>query len=136
MAAPLEDTYAFDVEVLVPAGSQPILAAAVSKEAWYSWAAAHLVDEAAAAPPGPSCGPGGVVSPSQLIPVGEGARLIFGHNVSYDRARAREQYARAPASPTRFLDTMSLHIAVSGEWLVSQYLPYFPHRRKKRHFDR
>ena len=94
MAAPLEDTYAFDVEVLVPAGPQPILAAAVSKEAWYSWAAAHLVDEAAAAAPGPSCGgPGGAVSPSQLIPVGEGARLIFGHNVSYDRARLTEEYS-------------------------------------------
>ena len=92
MAAPLEDTYSFDVEVLVPAGPQPILAAAVSKEAWYSWAAAHLVDEAAAAP-GPGGGPGGAVSPSQLIPVGEGARLIFGHNVSYDRARLTEEYS-------------------------------------------
>ena len=96
MAAPLEDTYAFDVEVLVPAGPQPILAAAVSEEAWYSWAAAHLVDEATAAPGpggGPGGGPGCAVSPSQLIPVGEGARLIFGHNVSYDRARLTEEYS-------------------------------------------
>ena len=68
MAAPLEDTYSFDVEVLVPAGPQPILGAAVSKDAWYSWAAAHLVDESAPVP-GPSA-----VTPSQLIPVGEGAR--------------------------------------------------------------
>ena len=69
--APLEDTFSFDVEVLVPAGPQPIIAAAVSTQAWYSWAAAHLVDESA---PVPSAA---AVSPSQLIPVGEGARQGF-----------------------------------------------------------
>ena len=41
-------------------------------------------------------------------------RLVIGHNVSYDRARCSEQYKAPPASKTRFLDTMSLHIAVSG----------------------
>ena len=57
-------------------------AAAVSKEAWYSWSARHLVDESAPVPA--SC----AVSPAQLIPAGgDRARLIFGHNVSYDRAR-------------------------------------------------
>ena len=59
----------------------------MSKVAWYSWAAAHLVDESLPVP-GPSA-----VSPSQLIPIGEGARLIFGHNVSYDRARVAEEYS-------------------------------------------
>lgn len=41
------------------------------------------------------------------------ARIIVGHNVSYDRVRIREQYY-IPDYPLRFLDTMSLHIAVSG----------------------
>ena len=56
-----------------------------------------------------------------MIPVestggGDGGkpRLVIGHNVSYDRARCSEQYKAPPASKTRFLDTMSLHIAVSG----------------------
>ena len=40
-------------------------------------------------------------------------RLIIGHNVSYDRQRCAEQYELMP-SKTRFMDTMSLHIAVSG----------------------
>ena len=40
-------------------------------------------------------------------------RLIIGHNVSYDRQRCAEQYNILP-SKTRFMDTMSLHIAVSG----------------------
>ncbi|KAA0193631.1 hypothetical protein HAZT_HAZT004400 [Hyalella azteca] len=40
-------------------------------------------------------------------------RIIVGHNVSYDRIRIREQY-HVPDYPLRFVDTMSLHIAVSG----------------------
>lgn len=39
--------------------------------------------------------------------------LIVGHNVSYDRARIKEQYF-IENSHTRFLDTMSLHVCVSG----------------------
>jgi len=67
-------------------------------------------------------------------------KLVIGHNVSYDRARIKEQYFLkvqsfyfnptnngvwrlksifhfyhyTQASKTRFMDTMSLHIAVSG----------------------
>lgn len=40
-------------------------------------------------------------------------RMIIGHNVSYDRARVKEQYLLRQ-SGLRFLDTMSLHVAVSG----------------------
>ncbi|KAF2351303.1 DNA-directed DNA polymerase family A palm domain [Trinorchestia longiramus] len=40
-------------------------------------------------------------------------KIIVGHNVSYDRVRVREQYY-IPNYPLRFVDTMSLHIAVSG----------------------
>ena len=40
-------------------------------------------------------------------------RLVIGHNVSYDRARIKEQYF-IEGTKLRFLDTMSMHIAVSG----------------------
>ncbi|XP_015835128.1 DNA polymerase subunit gamma-1, mitochondrial isoform X2 [Tribolium castaneum] len=40
-------------------------------------------------------------------------KIIIGHNVSYDRARVKEQYWLNQTA-TRFLDTMSLHVCVSG----------------------
>merc|ERR1719383_463092 len=50
-----------------------------------------------------------------LIPLGSDSnpRFIIGHNVSYDRIRIGSEYKVEP-SGTRFLDTMSLHIAYSG----------------------
>jgi len=40
-------------------------------------------------------------------------RVVIGHNVSYDRARVKEQYF-IEGTKLRFLDTMAMHIAVSG----------------------
>lgn len=40
-------------------------------------------------------------------------RIVVGHNVSYDRSRIKEQYF-VEGTKLRFLDTMSLHIAISG----------------------
>ena len=40
-------------------------------------------------------------------------RLVVGHNVSYDRVRIKEQYFYE-GTKMRFIDTMSMHIAVSG----------------------
>lgn len=40
-------------------------------------------------------------------------KIVIGHNVSYDRARVKEQYW-IENTATRFLDTMSLHVCVSG----------------------
>ncbi|CAK9295606.1 unnamed protein product [Gordionus sp. m RMFG-2023] len=40
-------------------------------------------------------------------------KLIIGHNVGYDRSWIKEQYY-LQASNTKFLDTMSLHLACSG----------------------
>ena len=91
-------------------GQYPVMAAALSDEAWYTWISPNLFD------PKPA---GADLTPSDMIPVetgGDSHRLIIGHNVSYDRARCSEQYRRAPASKTRFLDTMSMHIAVSGKY--------------------
>lgn len=40
-------------------------------------------------------------------------RLVIGHNVAYDRARVKEQYFLG-RTKLRFLDTMAMHIAISG----------------------
>ncbi len=40
-------------------------------------------------------------------------RVVIGHNVSYDRSRIKEQYF-VEGTKIRFLDTMALHIAISG----------------------
>ncbi|KAL2727012.1 hypothetical protein V1478_007290 [Vespula squamosa] len=40
-------------------------------------------------------------------------KIIIGHNVSYDRARIKEQYW-LNSTGTRFVDTMSLHVCISG----------------------
>ena len=90
----------FDTEVLMKLGPHAIIATAVSPDAWYGWVSPQLVDSTR----------GG-----ELIPFGSTTdkRLIVGHNVSFDRARVKEEYEVARNS-TRFLDTMSLHMAVAG----------------------
>ncbi|CAI2163061.1 11384_t:CDS:2 [Funneliformis geosporum] len=47
-----------------------------------------------------------------LIPMGKD-KIIIGHNVSFDRARIKEEY-HYKSSGNKFIDTMALHIAVSG----------------------
>jgi len=118
---PLEDGVIFDVEVCMKQGPLPTLATAVSNKAWYGWVSnslaqsiSHTFDTQ-------------LFTPSILVPMessGEeyGCRLnrhqkkpkiIVGHNVSYDRSRIKEQYW-LNCTGTRFLDTMSLHVCVSG----------------------
>ncbi|XP_071643225.1 DNA polymerase subunit gamma-1, mitochondrial [Temnothorax longispinosus] len=117
---PLEDGVIFDVEVCMKQGPLPTLATAVSNEAWYGWVSnslAHSISQTFDTQ----------FAPSMLVPMesnGEeyGSRLnqhqkkpkiVVGHNVSYDRSRIKEQYW-LNSTGTRFLDTMSLHVCVSG----------------------
>ncbi|KAM0787870.1 hypothetical protein ACM66B_003922 [Microbotryomycetes sp. NB124-2] len=115
---PNSQAIVFDVETLpYQGGNFPILAVAVANDGWYMWCSPWLTGEDA--------------SPNHLIPFSssastssqttmglferpdEPARLIIGHNVLYDRARMESEYTlRRPS--TRFLDTLSLHVAVSG----------------------
>ncbi|CAG9765430.1 unnamed protein product [Ceutorhynchus assimilis] len=103
---PLEEALVFDIEVCLMAGKMPILATAVSNKAWYGWVSELLIDNSS-----------NTISNCQLsglIPLeSQNPKIIIGHNVSYDRARIKEQYL-LEKSKTRFLDTMSLHISVSG----------------------
>lgn len=118
---PHEEGLIFDVEVCVKNGPLPVLATAVSKNAWYSWVSKDLIE-------GTSTNfMNKRLTPESLIPIessknDEGQNLnkfqqkpkiVIGHNVSFDRIRIKEQYW-LNESGTRFLDTMSLHVCISG----------------------
>lgn len=109
---PEEDGIVFDVEVCVNAGYSPVLACAVSGKYWYSWVSPGLFSANSTK---------NNVSElkkymiDDMISLGNSGKpkLIVGHNVSYDRVRIREEYL-LDDSKARFLDTMSLHVCVSG----------------------
>ncbi|KAI1280932.1 DNA polymerase subunit gamma-1 [Halotydeus destructor] len=104
---PKEDALVFDVEVAMKYGNYPTMAAAVSPTAWYSWCSKQLTDK--------DFNSSQEVKLSDLIPLGTGnnAKIIVGHNVSFDRTYVKEQY-QFECDQTRFMDTMSLHICISG----------------------
>lgn len=118
---PLEDGVVFDVEVCMKQGPLPTLATAVSNKAWYGWVSNSLVQGIS------QTFDTQFFTPAMLVPMEsnkeeQGQRLnqhqkkskiIVGHNVSYDRSRIKEQYW-LNCTGTRFLDTMSLHVCVSG----------------------
>ncbi|KAJ1679932.1 DNA-directed DNA polymerase gamma mip1, partial [Spiromyces aspiralis] len=108
-----EGACSFDIEALVSLGPYPLMASAVTAKAWYGWVSPYLTGE----------------SPTyrHLIPLGNGGngsspRLVVGHNVGFDRARVEDEYSLRQ-SPIRYLDTMSLHVAVSG--LCNQQRPHW-----------
>ena len=87
---PEEDIIVFDVEVCVRNGYGPVIATALSSNAWYCWISQILFD-------GTMLRPTKECHFNDLIPieneyVKDTPRLIIGHNVGYDRARIREQY--------------------------------------------
>jgi DNA polymerase gamma 1 len=112
-----EDMLVFDVETMPEYHPFAVLACAASPNGWYAWISPWLFDQSA--------------DFKQLIPLGDSnmGRIIVGHNVSYDRARIREEYCLA-GSQTRFLDTMALHVAVKG--ISSHQRPaWMKHRKSK-----
>uniref|UniRef100_A0A673TT22 DNA polymerase subunit gamma-1 n=1 Tax=Suricata suricatta TaxID=37032 RepID=A0A673TT22_SURSU len=117
VAIPEERALVFDVEVCLAEGTCPTLAVAISPSAWYSWCSRRLVEERYSWT--------SRLSPADLIPLEVPARaggpaqrdwqeqLVVGHNVCFDRAHIREQYL-IQGSHMRFLDTLSMHMAISG----------------------
>ncbi|XP_062539605.1 DNA polymerase subunit gamma-1, mitochondrial [Armigeres subalbatus] len=115
---PDERAFVFDVEVCVTAGATPVMATALSPTRWYSWTGASLSNQVA-------FGEGHRYQLSEMIPMESSEKdkrtdgkflepkIVVGHNVSYDRARIREQYW-VEGTRLRFVDTMSLHVCVSG----------------------
>lgn len=96
-----EELLVFDIETMPAANDHAVMACAATPNAWYAWISPWLLGEDA--------------DPQQLIPFGNPSvpRVVVGHNVSFDRKRIREEYSVEPTQ-TRFLDTMSLHVAVKG----------------------
>ena len=87
---PDDPALVFDVEVCVTEGHAPTLAVAASPSYWYSWVSPRLVSKKDYAKRSK-------VTFDELIPLegeesGKRERLVVGHNVSYDRARVREEY--------------------------------------------
>ncbi|KFP66315.1 DNA polymerase subunit gamma-1, partial [Cariama cristata] len=93
------------------------LAVAVSPHAWYSWCSNRLLEQRYSW--------ASHLTLADLIPLespaGAGCagkqdwpeRVVVGHNVAFDRAFIKEQYL-IQGSRVRFLDTMSMHMAISG----------------------
>ncbi|XP_070686477.1 DNA polymerase subunit gamma-1 [Pempheris klunzingeri] len=114
---PEESALVFDVEVCMMEGKCPTLAVALSPTNWYSWCSKRLIEERYSW--------SNQLTIADLIPLETPTnsvrspggqwknRLVVGHNVSFDRSYIKEQYL-LKGSKTRFLDTMSLHMAISG----------------------
>ncbi|NXI68659.1 DPOG1 polymerase, partial [Anseranas semipalmata] len=114
---PQERAVVLDVEVCVAEGHCPTLAVAVSPHAWYSWCSRRLLEQRYSW--------ASRLTLADLIPLestaGTGCagkqgwqeRVVVGHNVAFDRAFIKEQYL-IQGSRVRFLDTMSMHMAISG----------------------
>ncbi|KAJ2670978.1 DNA-directed DNA polymerase gamma mip1 [Coemansia sp. RSA 1085] len=100
---PEDDVLVFDVEIIVPDSPFPVMAAAVSRNAWYLWVSPYLSGDSP--------------HPRHLVPLadpeGHRARVVIGHNVGFDRARVQEE-RQLRRGPTAYVDTMSLHVASGG----------------------
>lgn len=96
-----QDALVFDVETLPSHTQYAIMATAVTSTNWFSWLSPWLLSQSD--------------QPDQLIPMPseKQPRLIVGHHVGFDRARIRDEHS-LERSTTRFMDTMSLHIATYG----------------------
>lgn len=101
------------MEICVKIGPAPVLACAVSDKYWYSWVSDALVSASCNESPSDGTSLNDYIPLESSKTVTNNPRVIIGHNVSFDRARVREQYLPRQ-SRLRFLDTMSLHVAVSG----------------------
>jgi len=117
---PKEKVMIFDVEVCCKEGDLPTLATAVTSEAWYSWVSKDLIscNTRSGRYLGYSCKDlipleTSIKSKEKITEWSNTPKLCVGHHVAYDRARIMEQYW-LNRTALRFIDTMSLHVAISG----------------------
>lgn len=114
---PEEEAIIFDVEICCKDGQLPTLATAASSKYWYCWISKNLINTTSPVR--------NYYQTDDLIPLESTSsinntlhhqnkpRIVIGHNVSFDRARIKEQYWLNKTG-TRFMDTMSLHVCISG----------------------
>ena len=115
-----EEMLTFDVETMPKYHPYAVMACAASPNAWYVWISPWLLQESE--------------DPQHLIPFGgpEIPKVMVGHNVSYDRIRILDEY-NVKGTATRFLDTMSLHVAVKG--ISSHQRPAWLKYRKSKQLE-
>ncbi|KAF9083565.1 DNA-directed DNA polymerase gamma mip1 [Mortierella sp. AD031] len=107
---PQEKMLTFDVETVPALSKYPVMACAISPDAWYGWVSPWLINPLTK---------DGRQNDHHLLSFGPSRnrrgdeRILVGHNVGYDRARVLEEYC-LEQNGMRYLDTMSLHIAASG----------------------
>ena len=105
VAYPDESALIFDTETFVTNGAFPVIGSALGSKSAYVWLAAEMVDPLL---------PHDEWTQYGLIPLPNDS-LVIGHNISYDRVRARNGYSLDRSEPENFyFDTLSAHIAVSG----------------------
>ncbi|KAI9638443.1 putative gamma DNA-directed DNA polymerase [Dioszegia hungarica] len=132
-----EKIVCFDVETLYKLSSYPVMATAATPNAWYSWLSPTLFEPPPSEPdtkrefwdtrtPPQHC--------HDLIPLfsGDHERIVVGHNVGYDRQRVKEEYDLSRTA-TRWLDTLSLHVATRGITSVQRpaWLKYKKNKAEK-----
>lgn len=133
-----EKLVCFDVETLYKLSPYPVMATAASPDAWYSWLSPSIFEDPPVEEPEPREPWDKSVQdcyPHHLIPMFEGnaPTIVVGHNVGYDRARVKDEYT-LDRTPTRWLDTLSLHVATRGITSV-QRPTWMKHRKTKREQD-
>lgn len=132
-----ETMVSFDVETLYKLSPYPVMATAVTPNGWFSWLSPAIFQLPPAEPPSAQL-PWETITPSHyprdLIPLfppeSDIPRLVIGHNVGYDRARVLEEYDLTRTS-TRWLDTLSFHVATRGITSV-QRPAWLKHRKQKK----
>ena len=134
-----ETTVSFDVETLYKLSSYPVMATAVTPNGWYSWLSPSIFQTPPTEAP-PVQMPWDTSTPDRyphhlipLFPAGsDKPRLVIGHNVGYDRARVFEEYDLQRTS-TRWLDTLSFHVATRGITSVQRptWMKYRKNKKEK-----
>ena len=135
-----ETLVSFDVEVLYKLSRFPVMATAVTPNAWYSWLSPVIFQSPPAEipkplPPWEASIP--IYHPNELIPLFNNEssipRIVIGHNVGYDRARVKEEYS-IERTQTRWLDTLSLHVSTRGITSVQRpaWMAYRKNKKAKK----
>lgn len=130
----------FDVEVLLSHDPHaPIMAVATSATCWYAWVSPDITNHTSSSSIKNRSSNGSPHPSSRtLIPLMKQSnntnhhpapRIVIGHNVGFDRSKVSTEYSYH-AKNTGWIDTMSLHLSISG--LTNQQRPLWLSYKKAR----